>query len=86
MSRLLPEILLAARLMEARDTLRNLWRDKYAEKIAPWRKAVRQLADALECSPMAVPVRLPEAERERLDGFPMIAMLAAALDETERAA
>lgn len=84
MSRLEQEMRITAQLLQARDALRSLWGAHYDEKIAPWRKAVRELAAALECQPLLVPVRLPDAERP--DGFGMVAMFAAALDETERAA
>lgn len=67
------------RLMEARDTVRNLYRDEYAAKIDPWRAMVREVAAEHKCSTLATPTIVSK----KLHGYSMVMFLAAVVEEVE---
>ncbi len=71
---------LAVRLEDARNTVRRLYGAQYDAVMEPWRQFVRDAAEAMSCSPLAVPARVREE-------FPapttQIILVAAAVDVVE---
>lgn len=71
---------LAARLYDARDTVRRLFAERYEEKVEPWRAVVRELMAEWKCGALQV---VPRLERDgNLPDQPLL-LIAASVDVAE---
>lgn len=75
--RLTTQVRILSAFVDSRRTLIDLWGDEYEEKIAPWREVARAVADKHQCDLVMVPTKIDQG----MDGFGMVALLAACLDE-----
>lgn len=82
-------IKLAAQLYEARDTARTLFAERYEERLAPYRKVVRAVADA-EHDGNEIPAVTAVAKKLNADptfsgdpGVTLMMLMAAAVEEIE---
>jgi hypothetical protein len=79
-------VLLAAELYSARESVRFLFGDKYEEKIAPLREAVRGAVKRFSCGALAtVPeiIKAARADGQDMDGVAVVCLMAAAVDVAE---
>jgi hypothetical protein len=72
---------MAARLYEARDTLRRLQGDRFAQTVANTRPAVEAYMEHHQVSELTAGMQM--CERVRFDGFAQLAILATVVEMIE---
>jgi hypothetical protein len=79
-------VMLIAKLYSAREAVRFLFDDDYAEKIAPYQQIVLAATKKFNCNELeAVPKIIDDERRDghEIDGVPVLCLMAAAVDLAE---